>query len=82
VFLGDNAASGLTPVSRNDGISFTSVSPLLQQVFWIGDALTGTGSGSVQQFFAPTGATRLFLGPLDLSGGTSNRAYPVDAYTH
>lgn len=44
---------------------FTSVSPLLNQTFFIGDGLTGTGSGSVQQFNVPSGASRLFLGFAD-----------------
>ena len=47
------------------GLNFTSLSPGLKQVFFIGDGLTGTGSGSVQQFIAPAGATRLFLGTMD-----------------
>jgi hypothetical protein len=45
--------------------SFTTLSPALNQVFFIGDGLTGTGSGSSQQFFVPNSATRLFLGFAD-----------------
>ena len=45
--------------------NFTTLSPELGQTFFIGDGLTGTGSGSVQQFVVPTGATRLFLGFAD-----------------
>ncbi|MDE2258305.1 MAG: hypothetical protein KGK05_11125 [Xanthomonadaceae bacterium] len=45
--------------------NFTSLSPLLQQSFFIGDGLTGTGSGTTQQFQIPAGATRLFLGYAD-----------------
>jgi hypothetical protein len=42
------------------GIDFLALSPALGQVFYIGDGLT---SGNVfQQFIAPAGATRLFLG--------------------
>jgi hypothetical protein len=41
------------------------VSPGVQQVFFIGDGLTGTGSGTTQQFVVPPGATRLFLGTMD-----------------
>jgi hypothetical protein len=48
--------------------SQSSYSPLLNQVFFIGDGLTGTGSGSVQQFVIPAGATRLFLGSSDGAG--------------
>lgn len=50
------------------GTSFTDLSPVLNQTFWIGDGLTGTGSGSLQKFHAPTGATRLFLGIADANG--------------
>src|SRR5262249_39942824 len=37
----------------------------LNQTFFIGDGLTGTGSGSVQVFHVPDGATRLYLGFAD-----------------
>lgn len=53
------------------GISFASLSPQLGQVFFIGDGHTGTGSGAVQSFVAPAGATRLFLGFVDSCGGAS-----------
>lgn len=49
-----------------------TISPLLNQIFWIGDGLTGTGTGDVQQFFAPTGATRLYLGSTDGYGWFNN----------
>lgn len=45
--------------SRN----LTTYSPLLEQVFFIGDGLTNLGE--LQRFFAPKGATRLFLGTMD-----------------
>jgi PEP-CTERM motif len=45
--------------------AFASLSPLLHQTFFIGDGLTGTGTGSAQQFVVPGGATRLFLGIVD-----------------
>ena len=48
--------------------SFASLSPLIDQVFFIGDGLTGDGSGSVQQFIVPTGATALYLGITDAPG--------------
>ena len=50
------------------GTSFTSLSPALNQVFFIGDGLTGDGNGALQQFQAPAGATRLFLGIADAPG--------------
>jgi hypothetical protein len=50
------------------GTSFTSLAPALNQVFFIGDGLTGDGTGTTQQFQIPTGATRLFLGLADAPG--------------
>lgn len=45
------------------GLDFTMLSPVLKQVFFIGDGRT---SGNVTQTFViPTGATRLFLGTMD-----------------
>lgn len=52
--------------------SFTTLSPLLKQAFFIGDGRTGTGSGSVQTFVVPSGATRLFLGTSDGFGWFNN----------
>lgn len=72
VFLPDVVNSGSPPASRNDGLSFASIAPALYQIFWIGDGLTGTGTGAVQQFIAPAGATRLFLGSADGSGWFNN----------
>jgi len=45
--------------------SDTSFSPALDQVFFIGDGLTGTGTGSEQVFNVPPGADRLSLGFAD-----------------
>src|ERR1700691_1697810 len=42
-----------------------SFSPALDQVFFIGDGLTGTGTGQEQTFDVPTGADRLYLGFAD-----------------
>lgn len=72
VFLDDSVPSGMAPASLNSGIASTSLSPGLRQIFWIGDGLTGTGTGDVQQFFAPIGATRLFLGATDGFGWFNN----------
>ena len=75
IFLGVNrpdlsvAPGGLdftTAASRD----FLTLSPALQQPFFIGDGLT---SGSIiQQIIAPTGATRLFLGTMDGAGWYNN----------
>jgi hypothetical protein len=45
------------------GLNFSSLSPHLKQVFFIGDGLNARGF--VQQFDVPEGATRLFLGTHD-----------------
>lgn len=64
VFLNDDVPTSGAPAtldfSAPGSRDFTSLSPLLGQIFYIGDGLT---SGDVlQQFIAPTGATRLFFG--------------------
>ena len=48
--------------------SFASLSPALQQAFFIGDGLTGDNSGTTQIFYVPTGATTLYLGISDACG--------------
>lgn len=78
VFIGPNTPGGTAPA----GVDFSSagaqaqatISPLLNQVFFIGDGLTGTGSGSVQQFIIPAGATRLYLGSSDGAGANYNNS--------
>jgi hypothetical protein len=45
--------------------SLTVLTPALNQTFFVGDGLTGTGTGPVQRFKVPDGATRLFLGFAD-----------------
>jgi hypothetical protein len=70
VFLTDAPPAAPAPASLDFsstaiGRSFTTLSPLLQQTFYIGDGLTGEGSGSTQSFLVPDGATRLFLGIVD-----------------
>lgn len=64
--------------SELSGTSFNSISPGLNQIFFIGDGLTGTGTGEVQTFYVPTGATRLFLGVIDDGGYYDNRGQ-IDA---
>jgi Flp pilus assembly protein TadG len=67
VFLDDSIPSGPTPANLDFTTAasrdFTSFSPQLRQVFFIGDGRTSTGT--VQQFIVPTGATRLFIGKMD-----------------
>jgi IPTL-CTERM motif len=54
------------------GTNFASLSPGLKQVFFIGDGLTGNGTGAVQQFIVPLGATRFYLGTADGGGWYDN----------
>jgi hypothetical protein len=71
VFLGPAAPSGSAPAQLT-GTTFSSISPGLNQIFYIGDGLTGTGSGDVQTFYVPAGATRLYLGIIDDGGYYDN----------
>jgi hypothetical protein len=73
VFLDNSAPSGPGPsvLEYNYGTpgglttGDASFSPLLDQVFFIGDGLTGTGTGQEQIFNVPTDADRLYLGFAD-----------------
>jgi hypothetical protein len=65
LFLDDSIPNGAAPIrldfsTAGLGRDFLSLTPGLGQVFYIGNGVT-TG-GVFQQFIAPTGATRLFLG--------------------
>jgi hypothetical protein len=62
VFLSDAIPTSGPPATLNfnSNIDFLTLSPLLGQVFYIGDGLTSLLA--FQEFIAPTGATRLFLG--------------------
>jgi hypothetical protein len=72
VFLAANGPSGTLPPALNfDGIggtSFTSLSASIDQVFFVGDGLTGDAAGTTQTFDVPTGATELYLGVADACG--------------
>ncbi len=70
VFLEAGDLSGLPAPSAISypttvSLSAASFAPQLRQVFFIGDGLTGTGSGSSQQFLVPDGAVKLALGIAD-----------------
>ncbi len=62
------APAALDFTSSGLGTSFTSLSPQLDQVFFIGDGLTGNGTGTQQTFNIPTGAGQLWLGISDAGG--------------
>jgi hypothetical protein len=59
------APTALDFTSSGLGTSFTSLSPQIDQVFFIGDGLTGDGTGTQQTFNIPTGAGQLWLGISD-----------------
>lgn len=67
VFLNDNAPGGSAPTSLDfstqSSRDFTTLSPQLSQVFFIGDGRRD--NGDIQQFVIPAGATRLFVGTMD-----------------
>jgi hypothetical protein len=79
VFLEDTLPASAPPPLRfyvsdssQGGIQtdFATLSPLIGQVFFIGDGLTGTGTGSVQTFQVPATATHLYLGYVDSCSAT------------
>jgi hypothetical protein len=74
VFLDAGVPSGPPPASLDASGSndFATLAPLLRQPFFIGDGLTGTGSGSDQHFTVPAGATRLALASSDAIGTNYN----------
>lgn len=74
VFLGPsqpdlNPAPGALDFSTQASRDYLTLSPALQQVFFMGDGLAG---GSAQSIVAPAGATRLFLGAMDSYGWANN----------
>ena len=85
VFVGPGVPGGTAPAgldfSTGNAQSQSTISPALNQVFFIGDGLTGTGTGASQHFVIPAGATRLFLGSADGAGANydnpSNLAFNV-----
>jgi hypothetical protein len=64
--------------ARNYSHSFTSLAPKLDQVFFIGDGLTKTGSGTHQKFVPPANAAVLFLGFADSYGFNGPPSYYGD----
>jgi hypothetical protein len=63
--------------NANEGLG--SYSPTLDQIFFIGDGLTGPGTGTVQHFTVPAGATGLYLGVADSVGGSNNNVGSITA---
>lgn len=61
-----SAAAAALDFSTASSRDFTTLSPGLKQVFFIGDGVNS--SGTLQSFVAPTGATRLYIGVMDEKG--------------
>ena len=75
VFLNGSEGAGPAPATLDFsaggiGETFTSLTPLTDQVFFIGDGRTGTGAGARQWFYVPDDATTLVLGLVDGYGYT------------
>ena len=77
----DGSPSGEAPADYDysGGVGQATFAPVLNQVFFIGDGLTGTGSGSLQKFYVPAAATQLWLGFADSHSGGRPFAYGDDA---
>jgi len=74
VFLTDAPPSDVAPERLNFtvlGTDFSSISPELSQVFFIGDGRRSGGT-TLQDFVVPSGATRLYLGFVDGVGFVAN----------
>jgi hypothetical protein len=58
----------------------TSISPLLNQVFYIGDGRSGynDAGGTLPTFTAPSAATMLYLGVIDANGFHADTGYYAD----
>ncbi len=84
VFTGSsNPPSGTAPATINFhtvGVGFLSLSPESNQIFFIGDGLTGTGSGQIQKFLAPQDADMLYLGFGDAFGFSGNPGTYTDNF--
>ncbi|HKI86092.1 MAG TPA: hypothetical protein VKA53_05035, partial [Thermoanaerobaculia bacterium] len=67
VFEGDGPPAGPKPVPLEypGPDSKPELRPSLNQVFFVGDGLTGKGRGEPQRLVVPDGATRLLLGFVD-----------------
>ena len=63
--------------NANEGLA--AYSPTLDQIFFIGDGLTGTGTGSAQQFTVPVGATGLYLAVADSVGASTGNDGSISA---
>jgi hypothetical protein len=67
-YLSDSSQGGIQT-------NFTTLSPVIGQVFFIGDGKTGTGAGTNQAFRVPPTATNLYLGYSDSCNETVPGCY-------
>ncbi|HEY6039985.1 MAG TPA: VWD domain-containing protein, partial [Kofleriaceae bacterium] len=67
VFTSETAgkAPKILELKNAAAFGFSEANPAIGQTFFVGDGLTGTGTGAVQRFKIPAGATRLYLGFAD-----------------
>jgi hypothetical protein len=75
VFLGPDqpnltAAPAMLDFTTSASRNYVTLSPILKQVFFIGDGLTD--SAIQQSVIAPAGATRLYLGTMDIYEWSNN----------
>lgn len=78
VFLDDNAPTSTSAPSRLDfstagSRDFTTLTPGLKQIFFIGDG--HNSAGGQQEFVVPKGATRLFLATWDFYEWNNNAGF-------
>lgn len=72
------SAPGAASYADLSAFGQASYSPLLRQVFFIGDGLTGSNSGATQTFDVPDGAGFLVLGIADAFGFNAAAGYYDD----
>lgn len=72
LFVAGRTPKGPAPApldfTTGSGTAFTSLSPLLDQTFFVGDGRTNKDNGPRQTFMIPTGATTLYFGVSDACG--------------
>lgn len=72
------SAPGAASYADLASYGLASYTPALRQVFFIGDGLTGTGSGATQVFHIPDGAGKLVLGIADAAGFNAQAGFYND----
>jgi hypothetical protein len=75
VVLDDSEPMDPAPPALTMDMASPAFSVGLRQIFFVGDGLTGTGSGATQTFALPDEATRVFLGFMDSTAGISPGGY-------